>query len=136
MLISVTEERTREVIDPAAEIVSIKKIVEDICTRLNDLALDMQTGKDARAAQSIQAFTGAAEKLLRIIHQLEIQGYLESAEESIKSIISEFGKLIKDFLDAYERHDTVLVGDIAEYEASVKLQELYDSVLNTVQERK
>ena len=131
MLVSITEERLREINDPALEISNLKQIVEETCSRLNDLALDIQTGKDKRAAESIQIFSGVAEKILRIIRQMDIQGFLSQntgAEKPLNMIIIEFGKLVKELLEAYEKHDTVLVGDIAEYEASVKLKELYIAI--------
>jgi len=133
MLISITEERLREVNDPVLEASNLKQIVEEICSRLNDLALDIQTGKDMRAAQTIQIFSSAAEKILRILRQMDIQGYLSQETNNKKPLnilINEFGNLVNDLLDAYEKHDTVLVGDIAEYEASVKLRELYTAILN------
>jgi hypothetical protein len=132
-LISITEERMREINDPALEISGLQRIIEETCSRLNDLALDIQTGKDLRAAQTIQIFTGISEKILRIFQQLDIQGYLsqkENGEKPVNIIVIEFGNLIKELLEAYEKHDTVLVGDIAEYEASVKLNELYTAILN------
>ena len=130
---SITEEWRREVKDPAAEGVNIKPILEDVCARLTDLPLDIQTGKDARAAQTIQIFTGIGEKILRIIRQLNIQGYLpETAdgEKSFVQITEEFGNVLKELLDAYQRNDTVLVGDLAEYEVTTRLMELYNIIIN------
>jgi hypothetical protein len=132
-LISVTEERMREINDPVSEIFNLQQTTEEICSRLNDLALDIQTGKDLRAAQTIQIFTNVSEKILRIFRQMDIQGYIKKkadAEKPVNTIIAEFGNLIKELLEDYEKHDTVLVGDIAEYEASVKLNELYTAILN------
>jgi len=128
---SVTEEWQREVKDPAAEGFNIQPLLEEICVRLTDLPLDIQTGKDMRAAQTIQIFTGIGEKILRIIRQLNNQGYLPETvdnEKPIVQITEEFGNVLKDLLDAYERHDTVLVGDLAEYEVTPRLMELYNII--------
>jgi hypothetical protein len=132
-LLSITEERLREINDPVLEISNLQQIVEETCSRLECLALDIQTGKDSRAAQTIQIFTSVSEKLLRILQQMDIQGLLSqkaNSEKPVNMIIIEFGGLIKELLKAYEKHDSVLVGDIAEYEASVKLHELYTAILN------
>jgi hypothetical protein len=129
---SITEERFREVKDPLLELTKLEPLVNEICTLLVDLPLDIQTGKDSKAAQTIQIFSGIAEKILRILWQLDIQGYLTiktDDEKSFTQIVYEFGNLTKELLTAYEKNDTVLVGDIAEYEASVKLQELYKDIL-------
>ncbi|MCL2808860.1 MAG: hypothetical protein FWD24_02205 [Treponema sp.] len=138
-LISITEEIQREVHDPKKELTDIEPILNEICERLVDLPLDIQTGKDARAAQTIQVFTAVTEKIFRIIKQLDIQGYFlknESAasqnEKPITQLLTEFGCVLKDLLEAYEKNDSVLVGDLTEYEASPKLKDLYKKVIENI----
>lgn len=121
---SITEERLREVKEPLEELNKVKPLLDETCGRLTDLSLDVQTGKDARAAQTIQLFSGITEKMLRLTNQLDLQGYLK--DKPFTQIVNELGNIIKELLDAYTRHDTVLVGDLAEYEACPKLKELYD----------
>ena len=131
---SVIEERLREIKEPLPELENLKPLLDETCTKLTNLALDIQTGKDAQAAKTIQVFSGLSEKMLRIIRQLDIQGILSQEteeKETFSEKINEFGKLIKELLEAYEKHDTVLVGDLAEYEASPKLQELYSAIINS-----
>jgi len=131
---SITEERLREVKEPLQELSNLKALLDETCTKLADLALNIQTGKDAQAANTIQVFSGLSEKILRIVKQLDIQGALSQEtdeKESFSGIINEFGKLIKELLEAYKKHDTVLVGDLAEYEAAPKLQELYSAIINS-----
>jgi hypothetical protein len=125
---SMTEERLREVKEPLSEFANIQPMLEDTCARLENLALDIQTGQDSRAAQTIQLFSGVSEKILRILNQLKIQGYL-SVQEPLSAVIGEFGNLVKELLEAYEKHDTVLVGDLAEYEAAPKLREFYSAII-------
>jgi hypothetical protein len=127
---SVTEERLREVSDPVGEFSKIEPLVNETCVRLVDLPLDIQTGKDGRAAQTIQIFSAITEKILRITKQLNAQGYLEQNDEKIfTQLIGDFSRVLKELLDAYERRDSVLVGDLSEYEAAPKLQELFTEIL-------
>ena len=133
VIFSITEERLREVKDPLLELSKMQQLLDETCARLVDLALDIQTGKEGRAAQTIQIFSGIAEKVLRIYRQLKIQGYMSEApdlnEKPITQIINGFGVLLNDLLEAYEKQDTVLVGDLAEYEAEPRLKELYTAIL-------
>ena len=127
---SITEERIREVSDPVGEFSKIEALVNETCVRLVDLPLDIQTGKDGRAAQTIQIFSGITEKILRITKQLNQQGYLDhNDEEKLTQLIGSFSGVLKELLDAYERRDSVLVGDLSEYEAAPKLQELFTEIL-------
>jgi len=132
VVISMTEERLREIKEPMNEFAKIQPLLEETCERLVNLALDIQTGKDSRASQTIQLFSGISEKIIRIVKQFGIQGFISNdtnGEKPLTLIMGEFGELINELSAAYERHDTVLVGDIAEYEAAPKLQELYSSIM-------
>ena len=138
---SITEEIQREVIDPVNEIKKLEPVLNEICARLIDLPLDIQTGKDARAAQTIQIFTAVTEKLFRIYKQLDSQGafnngenseQIDKSKEELNRNFMDFSKVIRELLDAYEKNDTVLVGDLTEYEASPKLKELYTVIINNI----
>ena len=133
-LLAVTEEIQREVNEPVKELKTAEPILNEICERLVDLPLDIQTGKDARAAQTIQLFSAVTEKIFRIFRQLDIQGYLthSSGDKSLSSLITDFGNILKELLTAYEKNDSVLVGDITEYEASPKVKELYYSIIENI----
>lgn len=134
VLRSITEERLREIEAPQDEFKNIKPVLDEICERLINLPLDIQMGKDAQAAQTIQLFSGIAEKIIRTIQQLDVQGYssIKDSEtgKPVHDMINEFNSAVRELLDAYERGDTVLVGDLAEYEMAPRLMELYNVILN------
>jgi len=133
------EERFRELQDPAAEISRAGPLVDEICARLEEFSLDIQTGKDARATETVRTFSGIAEKLFRVFNVLKIQGFPvgEIAVENIPitAYIAEFSTALRELLAAYEQHDTVLVGDLAEYEMAPRLRNLHAAVLNTITRR-
>jgi len=132
-LASVTEERLREVTEPVKEFANIDPVLDEICLKLVDLPLDIQTGKDKKAAQTIQLFTAVTEKIFRVYYQIETQGFFDEKKtekkEQIITQITEFTDVLKELLDAYEKNDSVLVGDLAEYEASVKIKEIYSAIM-------
>ena len=130
VLYSITEERLREVKEPEQELANIKSPIEEICARLVDLPLDIQTGKDRRAAETIQIFTGITEKIFRILRQLDTQGFTQNIkeEETVVKLLGDFNLAVRELLQAYEKQDTVLVGDLAEYEIAPRLEELYNTI--------
>jgi len=132
-LISITEERLREVTDPVKEFADIEPVLDDICLKLVDLPLDIQTGKDKKAAQTMQLFTAVTEKILRIYCQLDTQGFLTEQntekKEQIVRQMTEFTDVLKELVEAYEKNDSVLVGDLTEYEASVRIKEIYTAIM-------
>jgi hypothetical protein len=113
-------ERIRELQDPVSEIKASSPAITEIAKRLEDLPLDVQTGKDARAAETIALFSGVTEKLFRLLYILRRCGV---AVESMGVFLDEFGSAVKELHSAYANKDTVLVGDLAEYEMAPKLLE-------------
>jgi hypothetical protein len=133
----VVEERLRELQDPAAEMDRAGPLVGEICGRLEDLSLDIQTGKDARAAETVRTFSGVTEKVFRVYNVLKASGFpmqnITVGNIPISAYITEFGTALRELLAAYEQHDTVLVGDLAEYEMAPRLRALHTAVSEAIQ---
>jgi hypothetical protein len=133
------EERLGELQYPAAEMAKTGPLVDEICARLEELSLDIQTGKDARAAETVRAFSGVAEKVFRVFNMLKLAGFpvgeITVENASISGYITEFGTALRELLAAYEQHDTVLVGDLAEYEMAPRLRRLHAAILDAITRR-
>ena len=131
-LLFIIDERIRELSDPVKEINNIELLTENIKDRMEELPLDMQTGKDKRAAETIQLFSQIGEKLFRIYFIFSSEGF--SPEEysiddvPIRTFIAEFKSAISELSDAYANQDTVLAGDIAEYELSPRLWKFFMAI--------
>ena len=139
ILRSVVEERLRELGNPAGELPILEQLVSEVCNRLEELPLDIQTGKDMRAAETIQIFSTVAEKVFRIFDIFNRQGFstdtIKVGEAAIPDYINEFSSVIKEMLAAYEQQDTVLVGDLAEYELAPRLRGLTTALSQAVGEK-
>jgi len=126
------EKRLRELANPAEELDNSAAGIELICRRLEELPLDMQTGKDQRAAETIQLFSEMGEKLFRLFFIFKSEGL--SPEDftidgiSAKIFVEDFSSTLKELSSAYENQDTVLVGDIAEYELAPRLMKLFSAM--------
>jgi hypothetical protein len=123
------EERIREIEDPRRELGRAEPALTEIVKRLEDLSLDIQTGKDGRAAETISLFTGISEKIFRLLPLLKSRGLdpdsLEVEGASFKAFLEEFAAAVKELLAAYETRDMVLAGDLAEYELAPRLGKFY-----------
>jgi hypothetical protein len=125
-------ERFREIADPRGEYARMESLVTAIAGRLEELPLDIQTGKDGRAAETVQLFSRGAEKLFRLLSFLRMDGL---AADTLRmdglpgqDFIEEFGAALKELSAAYEAKDAVLVGDLAEYELAPRLRKLYGAL--------
>jgi len=142
--IDCVSERIREIEDPSRELDNSRVLVHEIAKRLEELPLDVQTGKDGRAAETITVFSSLTEKIYRLgalfghfgtdIENLKIS--LSDGSVSYKDYIDEFSTALKELVSAYENNDTVLVGDLAEYELSPRLLNIYDALAGIKREEK
>ncbi|MDR2079223.1 MAG: hypothetical protein LBP74_05850, partial [Treponema sp.] len=57
---NLVEERLRELQDPLGELNKAEPLIEAVVLRLEDLPLDIQTGKDGRAVETVQIFSSVA----------------------------------------------------------------------------
>ncbi|MDR1566347.1 MAG: hypothetical protein LBS48_03560 [Treponema sp.] len=126
------EERLRELGDPAGEIAAIEGLVSEIAVRMEDLPLDIQTGKDARAVETMQLFSRIGEKLFRILFIIRLS---RKAVENftvnglqVREFMDDFNAALKELSAAYENRDAVLIGDLAEYEMAPRLIQFYSAL--------
>jgi hypothetical protein len=131
-LLFVADERIRELEYPAKELETIEEPVSEIVRRMEELPLDVQTGKDRKAAETIQLFTQMGEKLFRLLRVLKLQ---KSGFESItidgsgiKEFLNDFNTALGELSTAYKIQDMVLIGAFAEYEMAPRLLKLYAAV--------
>jgi hypothetical protein len=133
-LVILIEERVREIADSAFELDSIEALVKNTAQRLEELPLDMQTGKDEKAAETVRYFGRIGEKLFRIFFLLKSEGLSHDGfvidDRPARVFVEEFGAALKELSAAYENRDTVLAGDIAEYELAPRLLSFYNALKN------
>jgi hypothetical protein len=126
-LAALAGERTRELENPRGELRAMAELVRSVCLRLGDFALDSQTGKDARAAETVELCAACMRKFFRLLMLSRFYGTELSAVVGGEGL-AEFNSVMKEFLAAYENRDIVLSGDLAEYEVAPRFEELYQRV--------
>ncbi|MDR0390151.1 MAG: hypothetical protein LBH73_08775 [Spirochaetaceae bacterium] len=122
-------ERREELCNPRAELAGMAEVVEETAKRLEDLPLDLQTGKDDHARETIQLFSAASEKLLRIISYTEGARAGEKTVDGTpaKTFLADFSAAVRELAEAYGNRDAVLAGDLAEYELAPRFRSLYSA---------
>ncbi|MDR2052111.1 MAG: hypothetical protein LBP80_01740 [Treponema sp.] len=131
-VITLVDERIREFLDPKEELERIESLVTGIAERLEELPLDIQTGKDGRAAETVSVFSAIAEKLFRLFYLIQSGGQDLSGilvdSSPVYDFLGEFNAALRELLAAYESRDAVLVGDLAEYELAPRLRSFYGAL--------
>lgn len=136
-VLRILEERIEELTTPGNALQNMNESLELVAQRLEDLPLDLQTGKDQRAAETLNLFTTIAEKILRIVPVLTLHGYKIASctinDMSFESFMNELADTLKELLAAYEKQDTILVGDLSEYELAPRLRTLHEAVNDLIE---
>ena len=128
------EERLREIVDPEKETQTCETLVKQIAARMEELPLDIQTGKDERASETIRLFSQLGEKLFRIFFVYKSAGLSSDAftvdDQSFREFMDGFNSALRELSGAYQNQDTVLIGDTAEYELAPQLLKFFSALKN------
>jgi hypothetical protein len=120
-ILMMLEDAKNEIIYPENSILALEDEANDIIAKLENLGLEIQLAHDKIAGSTILAFTNFSEKIIRLIKFLPLQIQNETLHEWTQN----FDKSLNEFLHAYENNDTIMTGDLAEYEISPELKLLF-----------
>lgn len=106
--------------------------LEILLPNLEEIPVFFQTGKDKEVVETIAVFSDLVLNLIRALGLLSsvAKGILPEkiGETSFKEFMEEFNSVLVDFTDAFSSGDTVLTGDIAEYEILPRAGDLIKSL--------
>jgi hypothetical protein len=92
---------------------------------LKELPVLLQTGKDERAMKAVLFFIEIFNKVIRIVPELEHEGLdtdkLSIDGETIPQFYNSFNEVLRKLSTAFENKDSVLIGDLAEYEVAPRM---------------
>lgn len=132
-LIDILLTKLTEIIDEMVNPVKIlQKLAEDIKTSIQDISevsILLQTGKDREAMNTLVAFSDTLQDFLRVFlllknsNNIDISG-LTISNMSFEEYYNELNSVLKELIDAFHIHDSVLIGDLLEYEIAPRLEGL------------
>jgi hypothetical protein len=103
--------------DPGAAIAAAAGPVARLLPGLAEVAVQLQTGRDREAMATVTGLCDAVQRLLPLVSFLPPDGGRER-------LIVDLNATLRDLLAAFEAKDTVLIGDLAEYEVAPRLAQL------------
>lgn len=102
--------------------------LEVLMPNLEEIPVFFQTGKDKEVVETIAVFSDLVLNLIRALGLLNsVAGGIlpeKIGDVSFKNFMEEYNGVLVDFTDAFSSGDTVLTGDIAEYEILPRTGEL------------
>lgn len=120
---SILGARIREFEDPRGELRATLATLATVIPGLEEIPVELQTGKASEALGKVVALTELLGRAVRLTPLAEEDGE-ETQGAAVRETARELGPFLNELSDALESGDTVLVGDLIEYEIAPVLLRL------------
>jgi hypothetical protein len=122
-------ERINEIADPVKNLIKSVEGLQKSSAEIGEVSLLLQTGKDKQAMEYIINFSYQIEKILRLFTFIKetdiiVLDKLRIDEKSIENFFNELNNILKELIEAFIANDSVLIGDLLEYETAPRLENL------------
>ncbi len=139
-LLIILSSRISEMTDPFTELKAGAKALQDFIPKLSEVSVLLQTGRDHEAMSSVIEFTEISEKLLRLYLNIEEQGLSDLGEIRIENLsfsqfYTQLNEILRELEEAFNSRDSVLIGDLLEYEVAPRSQKLLEFI-DALEEKK
>lgn len=118
-----------EISNPVIALNNLALELEQCISEISDVSLLLQTGKDRKAMEAIIRFSELNESLIRVFLNLKKSRRQEIKEltidgMSLKEFYTELNAILKELVEAFHAQDSVLIGDLLEYEIAPRLESI------------
>lgn len=123
------QKRVQEVTTPIKTLTTTAAALKDLIPGISDVSILLQTGKDKEAFNAVLAFIELSQTVVRVLSILKDVNNLDfssitSGDENLDSFYTGFNRVLKELAEAFDSSDTVLIGDLLEYEIVPKIDTL------------
>jgi len=133
----ILNERILELANPLGELAKTTRAMKISISEINDISVLLQTGKDREALNSIIKFSELSQKFLRIYPLLKTGGIVDIEALTIdgkdfSDYYLDLNAILSELLEAFTANDSVLIGDLLEYEVAPRIESLV-AALDSIQ---
>ena len=127
-LIPLIEQRIAEIQSPERVVATVAGLVTSLIPQVQEVSILLQTGKDSDAMSLVVRFTELTEKLFRTlphlarVHEGFRERYLDG--QRLPALTIDLNERLHELVEAFGAQDSVLIGDLLEYEIVPRIEEL------------
>ncbi len=123
--------RLKELHNPKEALKELLEELEPCIEEISEVSVLLQTGRDRQAMESIIRFSELSQSLINIIAGLREalpskDRHLLIAGKDFEEFYLELNNVLKELIEAFKAQDSVLIGDLMEYEIAPRLEGLKD----------
>lgn len=128
-IVSLLESRLFELTHPYEACEALIPILDQTKQEIEHTSVLLQTGRDREAIRNVLSFVEILSKALRILARLK------PSDVQVQQVHRTLSQPLKELNEAFLHRDSVLIGDLLEYEIAPKLEELRTLLSRTLAER-
>ena len=127
---TILRSRRQEIADPWNEALSTAALIEKTLPDVEEVAVLLQTGRDSEAMTVLIRFVELVSRLLRLFGHLTYSKEHDPGEKisvegaSLPEVTDKLNTTLRELLEAFANQDSVLIGDLLEYEVTGQVREL------------
>ena len=114
--------------DIKASFEKLSELFNELAAQMEGVPVALQSGKNAEVSESIKKLADSIEQFCHVATLASLFPDTFSTSSlngiSFKDFFAEFSPILKDFEDALQNNDTVMLGDLSEYEICPRLKEI------------
>lgn len=121
--------RMREMESPTEQLAEAAEELRSAVEQLGEVSIMLQTGRDAEAMEAVVRFTSLSSRIVRLYPLLKQAGGVDFNEVMVDGVAfpafyAEFNRMLGELIEAFGAEDSILIGDLLEYEIAPRLETL------------
>jgi hypothetical protein len=121
--------RLEELLDPRAALKTLSGALKICIEEIGEISILLQTGKDRQAMDTMVRFSELSQSLVRLVASVLTDNVDPSKQVtvggmSLQDFYLELNGILAELLEAFDANDSVLIGDLMEYEVAPRLEQL------------
>ena len=114
--------------------VKLSELFAELASQMENVPVALQSGKNLEVSESIKKLADSIDQFCHIatLASLFPETFKESSMSGMnfKDFFADFSPILKDFEDALQNNDTVMLGDLSEYEICPRLKDISKALQN------
>jgi len=121
--------RLQELQDPRAALETLSGDLKICIEEISEISILLQTGKDRQAMDTMVRFSELSQSLVRLVasvltNSTDPEKQVTVGGRGLQDFYRDLNRILTELLEAFHANDSVLIGDLMEYEIAPRLEQL------------
>lgn len=121
--------RLQELQDPRAALETLSGDLKICIEEISEISILLQTGKDRQAMDTMVRFSELSQSLVRLVasvltNSTDPEKQVTVGGMGLQDFYRDLNRILAELLEAFHANDSVLIGDLMEYEVAPRLEQL------------